>query len=136
MVFNKSIFYSHSQPKDGDLLVWDQRSYREVDRPHSNIATFWTLMFEWCVVGCGSKNNHWKYMCSNEIGLHVQIMLPSLSPVVNIVGGGLYDHLVSMRIFTLNMIFIWTLKIVGKMTANVIRICWLSCSNCVFAYFY
>ena len=41
-------------------------------------------MFEWCEVGCGSKNNDQKYVRLEEIGPRVQILLASLD---NIIGG-------------------------------------------------
>ena len=34
-------------------------------------------------------------MCLREIGLHAQNMLTILGSVVNMIGGGLYDHLMS-----------------------------------------
>ena len=44
-----------------------------------------TLVFEWCVVRCGSKNGHQKgIMCFKEIGLHVQTLVTTLSSIVDI----------------------------------------------------
>ena len=38
-----------------------------------NLSTYLnrTLMFEWCMDKCRSKNGHQKHMCLEEIGLHV-----------------------------------------------------------------
>ena len=38
-----------------------------------------------------------------EIGLCAQNMTTVLNSIVNIIGGDLYDHLMSTKIFTLNM---------------------------------
>ena len=63
------------------------------------------LSFEWYVVWCGSKDGYHSDMCSQEIGLHAQIMVTILDPIVNIIGGGrgLNDHSINMRIFILIM---------------------------------
>ena len=45
-------------------------------------------LFEWCLVRCGSKNDHQKDMCSKEIRLCAQILLTILDLIVNIIGGG------------------------------------------------
>ena len=70
--------------------------------PNFNIAIIQTPMYEWYVVRCRSKNGNYK-----EIGLRLKInMLPTLGSIVNIIcvgEGGLYAHLLSMRIFTLTM---------------------------------
>ena len=61
------------------------------------------------MVRCGFKSGHQKdIMCLKEIGPHAQNMLTILGSIVNIILGDLYDHLMSMRIFTLmmNKIFI------------------------------
>jgi hypothetical protein len=42
-------------------------------------------------------------MCSKEIGLCAQNMTNILNSIVNIIGGNLYDHLMSTKIFTLIM---------------------------------
>ena len=42
-------------------------------------------------------------MCSEDIGLHVQNMLAILGSIMNIIGGDLYDHLINMRIFILEI---------------------------------
>jgi hypothetical protein len=44
-------------------------------------------------------------MSSQEIGLHAQIMVTLLDPIVKIIGRGrgLNDHSINMRIFTLIM---------------------------------
>ena len=38
----------------------------KVDMPRSNIATIWTPMFEWYVVGYGSKNRHQKVVFKRD----------------------------------------------------------------------
>jgi hypothetical protein len=52
---------------------------------------------------CSFKNKHLKDMCSREIGLHAQNMTTITSSIVSIIRGDFHDHLMSMRIFTLNM---------------------------------
>ena len=73
----------------------------------SNIVIIWTLIFEWCVVRRESKNGHQKDMCLKEIELCVQNMLTIIGSIIDMIGG-LYDHLMSKRMFTLimNKIFI------------------------------
>ena len=53
---------------------------------------------------CGSKNGHQKgIMCLNEIGLHAQSMVTIIFFNSQHDHGGLFDHLMSRRIFTLIM---------------------------------
>jgi hypothetical protein len=47
----------------------------KVDVPNFNIATMWTLIIEWYVNRCGSKNKHPKDMYLIKIGMHVQNLL-------------------------------------------------------------
>ena len=47
----------------------------------------WTPSFVWCVVMCGSKNGHKKYICPKAIGPHAQIVLINLGSIVNISWG-------------------------------------------------
>ena len=47
----------------------------------------WTPLFEVCGVMCGSKNGHYKDMCTKEIELRAQIILTILVSIVNIIGG-------------------------------------------------
>ena len=61
----------------------------------------WVSLFEWYVVRRGSKNGHQNDMCLEEIGLCVQNMSTILSSIINIIGGDLYDHSITTRIFTL-----------------------------------
>ena len=49
----------------------------------------------------GSKNGYQKNVDLKEIGLHVQNMITILGSIVNYIGRDLYDHLMSMIIFTL-----------------------------------
>ena len=57
----------------------------------SNLVTYLyrTCIFEWYVVGCGSKNKYQKdVMCLKEIEVRAQTMiLTILSSIVNIIGG-------------------------------------------------
>ena len=63
------------------------------------------------MVRCGFKGGYPKYMCLKEIGPHAQKKITILGSIVNIVregkGGGLYDHLMTMKIFTLLRIVIY-----------------------------
>jgi hypothetical protein len=56
--------------------------------PNSVPYFYWTLVFEWYVVRCGSKNKYQKNMCLKEIGLRAQNMLLIISSRVNINGKG------------------------------------------------
>ena len=61
-------------------------------------------------------------MCSKDIGLRVQNVMTVLSLIVNIIDGDLlYDHFMSIRIFTLmiNEIFIRALNIMRKTTMTL-----------------
>jgi hypothetical protein len=63
MLSNTScVFYNGDTPK-----------ISKVDMLNSNIAIFWTPIFEWYVIRCGSKNIHQNYMCLKEIGLGSKI---------------------------------------------------------------
>jgi hypothetical protein len=44
----------------------------KVDGP--NLVTYinWTLVCEWCVIGCGFRNEHQNDTCSKDIGLSAQ----------------------------------------------------------------
>ena len=73
----------------------------KVDACKSNIEIIWTLIFEWYVVRSGSKNGHQNgLMCLKEIGLRTRNMLIILGSIVNMIGGDVCDHLMSMRFFT------------------------------------
>ena len=69
--------------------------------PNLVTALNWTPIFEWYVIRCGFKNGYQKDMYLIEIGLRAQNMIPILGSIVNIIGGNLYDHLISTRILTL-----------------------------------
>ena len=61
--------------------------------PKSNIAIIWMPIFEWCMVGCESKERNQNDMCSKETGLSVQMMLTILGFIVNMIGAvDLYVH--------------------------------------------
>ena len=47
----------------------------KVSMPYWPAYLNWTPMFEWYVVGCGSKNGHHKDMCLEEIRLRAQNMI-------------------------------------------------------------
>ena len=55
------------------------------------------------MVWWSSKNGDQKNMGSKEIGLCAQNMTTISNSTVNIIGGNLYDHLMSTKIFTLIM---------------------------------
>ena len=42
-------------------------------------------IFEWYAVRCGFKNGAQKYICLNDIGLHVQNMITILGLIINII---------------------------------------------------
>ena len=54
----------------------------KVDVPISISDLKWILVFEWCMVGWGSKNGHQKDICWKEIGLYVQNLLTILDVIV------------------------------------------------------
>ena len=76
--------------------------------PMSITYFYRTLVFEWYVIWRGLKNKYKKDMCLKEIGLCAQNMITILSSTINIIGGDLYNELMSTRIFTsmMNKIFI------------------------------
>ena len=62
----------------------------------------WLDTYIWVVCGwCDFKNKYSKDMLFKEIGLQAQIMIIILGLIVNIIGGDLYDQLLSTRIFDL-----------------------------------
>ena len=65
----------------------------------------WIPIFEWYVVRCDPKTKYQNDMCIKETRLCAQNMITILGSIVNIIWGlgDLYDHLMSMRIFTLKM---------------------------------
>ena len=65
-----------------------------------------TAIFEWCVVGCGSKNGYQKNMCLKEIGLHAQNLLTILGSIINIIGGLPFNELEESLTLIMNEIFI------------------------------
>ena len=58
-----------------------------VDNLYSVTFLSRTLIFECCVVRCGSNNRYQKDMCLKEIGLHAQNIRTILGSTVNIIGG-------------------------------------------------
>ena len=87
----------------------------KVDVPNSVTYLRRTLIFEWYVVWCGSKNKYQKDTCLKEIGLHAQNMITIVASIIDLLGGNLYDHSMSTRIFTLilNKIYVWAPKIMA-----------------------
>ena len=65
------------------------------------MAIICTPIFELNVVKCASKNRHQKGMCLKVIKLNAQYLLTNLGSILNIIG--VYNHLMSTRIFTLIM---------------------------------
>ena len=55
------------------------------------------------MVRSGAKNKHQKGVCFKEIGLCAQNMISIPGSIVNIIGGGPSDHLISIRIMNLIM---------------------------------
>lgn len=67
-------------------------------------------------------------MCLQDVGLHFLNMVIITGSIVNILGSGegdVYDHLVSQRLFTMKMkwIFIQILKIMRTVALALIWIC-------------
>lgn len=60
-----------------------------------------TPIFERYVVRCVSKNEYQKDIHLKDIGLCAQNMISIPSSIVDIIGRGVYDHLINTRIFTL-----------------------------------
>ena len=85
----------------------------KVDVPDTVTYLNKTPIFEW-YVGVAPRTNFEK-TCLKESELHAQNMIIILGSIVNIMGD-LYDHLMSMRIFTLmmNKIFIGAPKVMRK----------------------
>ena len=75
-------------------------------------------------------------MCSIESELHVQNLLSILGSMVNIIEGRpiIYDHLMSMRIFTLivKMVIIRAPKITWQMNRGTNWIFYSTHTNCIF----
>ena len=83
----------------------------------SNLVTYfnWTPIFEWFLVGCGSKNRHEKDMFESDWTTFSKCVIYSrFNSQHN--WGDVYDHLTRKRIFTsiMNKIFIRALKNMRK----------------------
>ena len=81
----------------------------------------------WYVKGVFLSTYTKKACVLKEIGLHAHIMLTILGSLVNMIGGvgrGLYDQLMSWRIFTLimNKIFIRALNFTRQMAMGTVWI--------------
>ena len=55
------------------------------------------------MVRSGFINEYPKDTCSKDIGLHAQNIITILDSTIKIIGETLYDHLMSMIIFTFNI---------------------------------
>jgi hypothetical protein len=80
----------------------------KVDVPNSDIHLYRTLVFEWYVVRCSSRNG-----CQNDMYLKrgwttCSKCMNHLGSILSIIEGGLYDCLMRSRVFTcvMNRIFI------------------------------
>ena len=88
----------------------------------SNVAIVWVVY----VVRCVSNNGHQKgVMCWKEVELHAHKYANHSRLHGQHDWGDMYDHLMSMRIFTLTMskMFIWAQKIWGKWLWGPFGIC-------------
>ena len=96
-----------------------------------NLVTYleWALIFECCVVRCGSRNRHQKTYVFRVIGLHAQnvsTIQSSFSQHKWGWGTRLYVLLLRERVFDFdneNLIFIWAPNITRKMLMTIIWIC-------------
>ena len=57
------------------------------DMPKLNTTIIWTLVFEWHVIRCASKNPHQNIIFLIDIGLHVRNMLTILGSTINMIVG-------------------------------------------------
>ena len=79
-------------------------SLDKVDVPNSVTFLNWTPIFECYVVRVGFKNGYKEDTCFFKKGLCTQNNISTiLSSIIYITKWGLYDHLMSKRIFTLLM---------------------------------
>ena len=63
--------------------------------------SYQTPIFDWCVVRCGSKNEHQKDLYFKEIGLRAQNVLTILCLKANITGGDPYGRITASTLSTL-----------------------------------
>ena len=63
----------------------------------SNIAIILTLVFKWCMVRCGSKNEDQKDACFKESGLCAQNMPTNLGLIVIMIFLGRGTYLIIKR---------------------------------------
>ena len=72
---------------NGNILsLWPEILVQtKVNRPNSVTDLDREPIFEWYAVRCGFKNGAQKYICLNDIGLHVQNMITILGLIVNII---------------------------------------------------
>ena len=71
--------------------------------PNWDIDLDQTSTFEWYVIKFSFRNGYQKNMCLNEIRLRAQNMITVRGSIAHIIEGNPYDHLMSMKIFTLIM---------------------------------
>jgi hypothetical protein len=70
-----------------------------------NSATYLTQtpILKWFVVWCGSQNMYQKNMLLKETRLYAQNMMTIMGSMGSMIGGGVYDQLMSTRILTMIM---------------------------------
>lgn len=57
-----------------------------VDASNSIYDFDWTSIFEWCMAGCESKNEHSKDTCWKEVGLPAPSLFNVLDVIIDIIG--------------------------------------------------
>ena len=62
-----------------------------------------TPIFEWCMVRCGSKNEHQRNMCSKEIGLCAENFITIPGSIVNIIRRFIAPACLTLRNHSSNM---------------------------------
>ena len=78
------------------------------------------------MVRCTSKNGYQREIIFIEIGVHAENMIIILALIVNIFGGDLHDHLMSMRIksiMIMNKIVIRAPQFMRTVVTTSMRIC-------------
>ena len=80
--------------------------WNKVDMCNLVTYLYWTPIFEWYVVWCGSKSKYQKDKCSKEIGLCVLNIITMLALIMNIIGGNLLFNEHKNLTLIVNKIFI------------------------------
>ena len=60
---------------DDKAWIWIPKMASKVCKPNPTTHLKQTPIFEWCVVTCGSKNEHQKSICLKDIGICAQNLL-------------------------------------------------------------